>query len=219
MGYGFKVEVFGDYALFTRPELKTERVSYDIMTPSAARGILEAIYWKPAIKIIIDKIHVYNEPRFTNIRRNEVGTKILASDGKRLLEGSKSGKDYLCTKDNIQQRASMVLKDVHYAIEAHFEMTDWAGETDTQEKHYNIMLRRLRKGQFFSQPYFGCREFPAHFRIIEDEVPASSLEGETDYGYMLYDMDFSRLPEISPMFFRAKLVDGVLDLTDVKIVR
>lgn len=219
MGYGFKVEVFGDYALFTRPELKTERVSYDIMTPSAARGILEAIYWKPAIDIIIDKIHVYNEPRFTNIRRNEVGTKILASDGKKLMEGNTSGKDYLCTRDNIQQRASMVLRDVRYVIEAHFEMTDKAGETDTKEKHYNIMLRRLRKGQFFSQPYFGCREFPAHFRIIEDEIPESNLAGEKDFGFMLYDMDFTQLPEISPMFFRAKLVDGILDLTNVKIVR
>lgn len=219
MGYGFKVEVFGDYALFTRPEFKTERVSYDIMTPSAARGILESIYWKPAINILIDKIHIYSEPQFTNIRRNEVSKKINYQDGESLMKGSIKAKDYICTKDVIQQRASMVLKDVRYIIEAHFEMTDKAGETDTKEKHYNIMLRRLRKGQFFSQPYFGCREFPAHFRIVEDEVPASSLVGERDYGYMLYDLDFSQLPEISPMFFRAKLIDGILDLTNVKIVR
>lgn len=219
MGYGFKVEVFGDYALFTRPELKTERVSYDIITPSAARGVLESIYWKPAIDIIIDKIHVYNEPQFTNIRRNEVGTKILATDGKKLMDGSVSGKNYICTKDVIQQRASMVLKNVHYVIEAHFEMTQKAGENDTKEKHYSIMLRRLRKGQFFSQPYFGCREFPVHFQIIEDEIPTSSLIGERDYGYMLYDMDYSELPNISPMFFRAKLVDGIMDLTNVEIVR
>ena len=162
MGYGFKVEVWGDYALYTRPEFKVERVSYDIITPSAARGLLEAIYWKPAVKYIIDKIHVYNEPKFTNIRRNEVSVKILSSDAKSLMKGNSTAKGYINTKDVIQQRASMILKDVKYVIEAHFELTDKAGEEDTNEKHYNIMLRRLRNGQFFHQPCLGVREFAAN---------------------------------------------------------
>ncbi|WP_066716723.1 type I-C CRISPR-associated protein Cas5c [Clostridium sp. Marseille-P299] len=220
MGYGFKVELFGDYALFSRPEFKVERVSYDIITPSAARGILEAIYWKPAIHYVIDKIHVINEPKFKNIRRNEVSAKILASDMKKLMSGIEVSRAYINTKDTIQQRASMILTNVRYVIEAHFEMTKKAGEEDTPEKHYNILLRRLRKGQMFYQPYFGCREFPANFRIIEDdEIPKSNIVGERDLGFMLYDMNFSESENITPMFFRAYWKNGVVDLTDVDIVR
>lgn len=219
MGYGFKVEVWGDYALFTRPEFKVERVSYDIMTPSAARGLLESIYWKPAVKYIIDKIHVYNEPAFTNIRRNEVSVKMLSSDAKSLMKGNPNAKGYINTKDVIQQRASMILKNVRFCIEAHFEMTEKAGAEDTKEKHYNIMLRRLRNGQFFHQPYFGCREFPANFQIIEGEIPKSDLIGERDLGFMLYDMDFSDKEKIEPMFFRVKMVNGVVDLKNIDIVR
>ncbi len=219
MGYGFKVEVWGDYALYTRPEFKVERVSYDIITPSAARGLLEAIYWKPAVKYIIDKIHVYNEPKFTNIRRNEVSVKILSSDAKSLMKGNSTAKGYINTKDVIQQRASMILKDVKYVIEAHFELTDKAGEEDTNEKHYNIMLRRLRNGQFFHQPCLGVREFAANFKIIEDEIPKSNLKGERDLGFMLYDLDFSNLENIEPTFFRAKMIDGVVDLKNISVVR
>lgn len=219
MSYGFKLEVWGDYALFTRPEFKVERVSYDIITPSAARGIIEAIYWKPAIRWVIDKIHVYKEPEFTNIRRNEVSDKILCTDIKKLMDGSKSAKEYLNTSDSIQQRASLVLKKVHYVIEAHFEMTDKIGETDTVEKHYNIALRRMRNGQFYHMPCFGCREFPANFRLIEEDVPLSSLIGERDLGFMLYDMDFTDKENIQPMFFRANMVNGIVDLTDVELRR
>lgn len=219
MSYGFKLEVWGDYALFTRPEFKVERVSYDIITPSAARGIIEAIYWKPAIKWVIDKIHVYNEPEFTNIRRNEVSEKILSSDIKKLMEGSKSAKGYLNTSEVIQQRASMLLKNVHYVIEAHFEMTDKIGETDTVEKHYNIALRRMRNGQFYHMPCFGCREFPANFRLIEEEVPLSGLVGERDLGFMLYDIDYSDKENIQPVFFRANMVDGIVNLTEVELRR
>lgn len=219
MAYGFLLELWGDYALFTRPEFKVERVSYDVITPSAARGIVEAIYWKPALKYYIDKIHVYNEPEFTNIRRNEVSEKVLSSDIKRLMEGNKNAKGYICTTDSIQQRASMVLKKVHYLIEYHFELTDMAGESDTVEKHYNIALRRLRKGQFYHMPCFGCREFPANYKLIENDVPVSTLCGERDLGYLLYDMDFSDAENITPMFFRANMVNGVIDLTNVKLRR
>lgn len=219
MGYGFKMEISGDYALFTRSEFKVERCSYDIITPSAARGILEAIYWKPAIRYIIDKIHVYNEPKFTNIRRNEVSVKLLASDAKQLMKGNTTAKGYINTKEVIQQRASMVLKDVRYVIEAHFELTEKAGNEDTEEKHYNIALRRLRNGQFFHAPCMGCREFPAKFQIIEGDIPKSDLVGERDLGFMLFDMDFSDVRNIQPMFFRAKMVDGIVDLRNISIVR
>lgn len=219
MSYGFKLEIWGDYALFTRPEFKVERVSYDVITASAARGIIEAIYFKPAIKWCIDKMHIYNEPEFTNIRRNEVSTKILSSDMRRLMEGHNDGKGYINTSEVIQQRASMILKNVRYIIEVHFEMTDKAGETDTVEKHYNIALRRMRSGQFFHMPYMGCREFPVNCKLLEGDVPVSSLKGERDLGFMLYDMDFSDTYNIQPMFFRAKMVDGIVDLTNIDLMR
>ncbi|MBC8333144.1 MAG: type I-C CRISPR-associated protein Cas5, partial [Anaerolineae bacterium] len=160
MGYGITIRVQGDYALFTRPEMKVERVSYDIITPSAARGIIEAIYWKPAIYWKIDKIHVLNEIEFTNIRRNEVSEKISTNIAKQVMNGSNKP-FYLAATENRQQRAALVLKNVDYVIEAHFDLTDEAGDEDTVEKHYNIALRRLRKGQHFHAPYLGTREFGA----------------------------------------------------------
>ena len=217
MGYGVSIEIWGEYALFTRPEAKVERLSYDVITPSAARGILESIYWKPAIKWIIDKIHVCNPIRFDNIRRNEVSSKILESAAKALMKGTKNI-DYINTTANRQQRAATVLRNVRYGVEAHFEMTDKAGQEDTPEKHYNVALRRIRKGQYFHMPCFGCREFPAHFSLAE-ELPPTVYKGELDLGYMLYDMDFKDKDNIQPVFFRAVMQDGVIDLTDVRIVR
>lgn len=211
MGYGIKVKVWGDYACFTRPEMKAERVSYDIITPSAARGILEAIYWKPAIRWVIDKIHVLNEIKFDNIRRNEVASKISENKIKSALKGT-SVDLYQNSNEDRQQRATMLLKDVCYVIEAHFEMTTLATGEDTPEKHYNIALRRLRKGQFFHHPYFGCREFPANFEVVEDEIPVSSLQGRADLGWMLWDIDFEH--EMTPLFFRAEMVDGIVRIPD-----
>ncbi len=158
MGYGIAVDVSGPRACFTRPEMKAERVSYDVMTPSAARGILEAIYWKPAIVWRIDGIRVMNEIKFDTFRRNEVGEKASYMNARQAFKG-KDKELYLDPIANRQQRQTLYLRDVHYIITAHFDLTEQAGETDTPEKHYNIMLRRLRKGQCFSQPYFGCREF------------------------------------------------------------
>lgn len=218
VSYGIRLEVFGDYALFTRPEMKVERVSYDCITPSAARGILDAIHFKPAIRWVIDEIQVQNEIRFTNIRRNEVDSKILASDGRKMLTTG-AAPSYLDTKTSRQLRASTILRDVRYIVTAHFEMTDKAGRDDTPEKHYNIALRRMRSGQCFHAPYFGCREFPVSFRLIEDEVPPSQLKGEIDLGYMLYDMDYSDPNDIRPIFFRAVMKDGVIDLRNVEKVR
>lgn len=214
-----KVEVWGDYACFSRPELKVERVSYDVMTPSAARGILEAIYWHPGLRWHIDRIYVLNPIRFTNIRRNEVKSKISKQKAKAAMLGSCEPL-FLSAPDDIQQRAAMVLRDVRYVIEAHFTMTDKANKTDNEGKFQDIMKRRLQRGQCYHQPYFGCREFPADFRLFEGEKITSAYEGlEQDLGYMLYDMDYGDPLDIEPMFFRAKLHSGVLDLRDCEVVR
>lgn len=220
MGYGIKIRVSGDYALFTRPEMKVERVSYDIITPSAARGIIEAVYWKPAIRWVIDKIHVLKEIEFTNVRRNEVSEKASESEARRRMNGTTTEPMYLSAVDNRQQRAALVLKNVDYIIEAHFEMTDKAGDEDTVEKHYNIVLRRLRKGQHFHAPCLGTREFGAKLELIEDsaEIPQSPL-GNLELGWMLYDLDFSNSEDIQPKFFKASLKDGVLDLMNLEVRR
>lgn len=221
MGYGIKIRVRGDYALFTRPEMKVERVSYDVITPSAARGLIEAIYWKPAIRWVIDKIHVLNEIQFTNIRRNEVSEKISTREIIKRINGSNEPfyLDATNTDKKIrQQRAALVLKNVDYIVEAHFEMTEAAGEEDTVEKHYNMILRRLRKGQHFHAPYLGTREFGAKVELLEDKpIPPSALHGERDLGWMLYDLDFTDPQDICPQFFKAIMQDGVIDLTKVKL--
>lgn len=230
MGYGVKVRVFGDYACFTRPEMKAERVSYDVMTPSAARGILEAIYWKPAIEWKIDRIHILNQIKFTNVRRNEVSENIKYSTVKSAMTDGKKSIETSATDDRTQ-RATLALQNVEYVIEAHFKMTDKAGETDTEEKHYNIALRRLRKGQCYHRPCLGTREFGAGFEFIEEatEIQKSSLTGELQLGYMLYDMDYKMTKnkkaddseysiEASPKFFKAEVKDGILDLRDVRTV-
>lgn len=222
MGYGIKVRVWGDYACFTRPEMKVERVSYDMMTPSAARGIIEAIYWKPAIKWTIDKIHVIKPIEFTNIRRNEVSEVLKLGNVKKAMDKGEP----LCivATENRHQRAALILKNVEYVIEAHFELNlEKAGATDTVEKHYNIAIRRLRQGQYFHHPFFGTREFGASFELIEDDqaIPISELRNELDLGYILNDMNFTINEEntkqsVNPSFIRAKLVDGILDLTKIK---
>jgi len=218
MAYGITIRVRGPYALFTRPEMKVERVSYDVITPSAARGIIEAVYWKPAIQWVIDKIHVLSDIQFTNIRRNEVSEKASTDNALQVMKGGKKPL-YISAVDSRQQRASMVLKDVDYVIEAHFELTDRAGKDDTVEKHYNIVLRRLRQGQHFHAPCLGTREFSAKVEVIEDkrEIPGSPLAGERDLGWMLYDLDFSNSRDIRPKFFKAQMLDGVIDLTRAEV--
>lgn len=209
MGFGIKLKIWGDYACFTRPEMKVERVSYDVITPSAARGIIESIYWKPAIKWIIDKIVVYNPIRFDSIRRNEIQGKILDKNVIKVIKGSNEIL-YQDANDGREQRASYVLRDVCYIIEAHFELTEKAGDDDTKEKHYNIALRRMKKGQCYHQPCFGCREFPVYFEYIEDSYPPSLLEGKNDLGFMLYDIDFDN--DMKAFFYRAIMVDGIIDV-------
>lgn len=213
MGYGIRILARGPRACFTRPEMKAERVSYDVITPSAARGLIEAVYWKPAIRWHIDRIEVLNEIRFDTFRRNELGGKLSYRNAKAAME--RGEEVYEAANDDRQQRATMHLKDVAYVIDAHFTLTDKAEEDDTVEKHYNIALRRLRKGQCFNQPYFGCREFPADVVLVEGESkrPPSfyAHDGERDLGFMLFDIDFDH--DMEPLFFRAKMRNGVIDVS------
>ena len=213
------MEVWGAYALFSRPEMKVERVSYDVMTPSAARGILESVFWHPGLRWCVDRIYVCNPIRFTNIRRNEVKDTINARRVKTVMEKGK-GELYLATTESIQQRAAMVLQDVHYVIEAHFDMTDHASDCDNPGKFKDIIMRRLRRGECYHTPYFGCREFPAKFELYESDDVTTEYKGmERELGYMFYDFDYSNPEDIQPLFFRAVLKDGVLDVRDQEVVR
>lgn len=214
MAYGIKLHVWGERALFTRPEMKVERVSYDVITPSAARGILTAIHWKPAIRWVVDCIQVLRPIRFESLRRNEVGSKI--SDSKvrsAMTAGNIARLEYYVDEDR-QQRASTLLRDVAYVIHAHFELTDNAGPGDNEGKHLDIFKRRARMGQCFHAPCLGTREFPASFALVDadSEVPTphESLQGERDLGWMLHDIDFEH--GMTPMFFRAVMRDGLIDV-------
>lgn len=215
MSYGIKLKVWGDYACFTRPEMKVERVSYDVITPSAARGILEAIYWKPAIRWVINRIHVLKPIRFDNVRRNELGSKVpLTTITTAMKDGISPVEIFIdeVSSDgklkNRQQRAAMVLRDVAYVIDAHFEFT---GEEDNNPaKHQDMFNRRARNGQCFHQPYLGCREFPASFELIEGDMPESVHRGERDLGFMLHDVDFGK--DMEARFFRASMKNGIIEV-------
>ena len=209
----------GDYALFSRPEMKVERCSYDVMTPSAARGILEAIYWHPGMRWIIDRIYVRNPIEFTSVRRNEVKSKIQATSVLSAMNGGEKPL-YISTKEDIAQRAAIILRNVDYVINAHFEMTERANESDNEGKFKDIIMRRLRRGQCYHTPYFGCREFPVNFELYEDaEIETAYADQIKDLGYMLYDLDYSDPENIQPMFFRAELRNGILDLRNCEVVR
>ena len=219
MGKGVKVRVWGDLALFSRTEMKVSRCSYHMMTPSAARGILEAIYWHPAMPWIVDRIYLRKTVRFTSIRRNEVKSKISANNVLSVMNGGDKPL-FISSKEDIVQRAAVLLRDVDYVIEAHFEMTDNAGPCDNPGKFKDIVMRRLRRGECYHMPYFGCREFPANFELFEQEnVDTAYVGEEKDLGYMLYDFDYSNPEDIQPMFFRAVLTNGILDVRDCEVIR
>lgn len=223
MSKGVILKVWGDNACFTRPEMKVERVSYDVITPSAARGIIEAIHWKPAIRWIIDRIHVLEPIRFENIRRNEVADMIKPGNvTSAMKKGNLSELIYhVDDGDNRQQRAAIILKKVCYVIEAHFELTEKAGVDDNAGKHIDIFKRRAIKGQCFQQPCLGTREFSASFELLNttDDIPPchEQLKGELDLGWMLWDIDFEN--GMTPRFYRAKMIDGIIKVTsDLEIV-
>jgi len=216
MGYGFRVEISGEYACFSRPELKVERVSYDVITPSAARGILEAVMWKPAIRYIINEIAVCSPIRFENIRRNEVGFKANSLEPK-------------SANENRQQRASMVLRDVRYVVTAHFVMTSKAQADDNEGKFTEMIRRRLDKGQCFHTPYLGTREFPARLRLIKDgdDVPPP-IDESRSLGLMLYDILYVTetnllgeeiVKEFQSTYYITEMSRGVIDLRNVEVLR
>lgn len=233
MGYGIRLDVWGDYASFNRPEMKVERVSYDLMTPSAARGILEAIYWKPQFRWVIDRIRVLAPIRFTHVRRNEISEKISEASVKRAMH-SRAGRLGIAVEEKRQQRAAMILRDVRYGIEAHLEVlvpTDRDGTVlaHPEAKHLETFKRRAARGQYFHHPYLGCREFPASFRLLDEheafpECP-DELRGGRDLGFMLWDIVFHEDPKgkvieshrgrrlrAEPRFFRVHMEDGVIDV-------
>lgn len=208
------LEVWGDYACFSRPEMKVERVSYDVITPSAARGLIEAIMWHPGMRWRIDRIQVCNPIRFTNIRRNEVKDVISSRNVRTVMERGE-GDLYLAASESIQQRAALILKDVRYVIDAHFEMTGQAASGDNAGKFQEMTKRRIEKGQCYHQPCFGVREFPASFTMCTEIIPCpEELKGEKDLGWMLLDMDYSDTTNIRPVFFRAIMRDGVINVPD-----
>ncbi|MGE0414373.1 MAG: type I-C CRISPR-associated protein Cas5c [Verrucomicrobiales bacterium] len=237
MSYGIKLHITGDFACFTRPEMKVERVSYDVITPSAARGILEAIYWKPQIRWIIDRIHILKPIRFTNIRRNEVGSKASAPTAA-AMKGETVTTAGILIEDARQQRAATLLTNVAYVIEAHFEILDFRFDKngpelpamDCEGKHLDMFNRRARAGQCFHQPCLGNREFPARFTLIEDgdstppcELPPEQINKEL--GWMLHDIAYlpadktakdsfltgrGKRVRAEPRFFNAKLENGIL---------
>jgi CRISPR-associated protein Cas5d len=233
MSYGFKIMVEGDYAIFTRPELKVERVSYDVPTPGALEGLLKSIYWKPAIKYVIDKIIVFNKIDFINVRTNEVKDKVLLASVKSQMRGT--GKDpTIYTSESRSQRASMLLKDVKYGIEFHFELTGLKNdeETDSENKHYNIIKRRLENGQCFKTPCLGCAEFPVKKIELVDSFDMSKVSadivslGDVDLGFMTYKVVFADkgIPinkdwenpkfsdKASTVYYRPHMVNGVIEV-------
>ncbi len=197
--YSYQVRIRGELACFTRPEFKTERLSYEVLTPSAARGVLEAILWKPAIRWEIRKILLLSSPRYIQFKRNEVTRKAPAIA---------APKDYFADEDRAQ-RNTLALRDVDYAVEARFHMTAKQGPDDNPKKFDEMFRRRLEKGQFHMQPYLGCREFPA---IVERYDGTPGPVGESrDLGYILHDLRFGNKGN-EPVFFRARLEKGVIEV-------
>ncbi len=222
MSYGISIIVEGDYACFTRPEMKVERVSYDVPTPCALEGMLKSIYWKPAIRYVIDRIVVYNPIEFTNIRRNEVKKKVHMTAKQMAAD---TPPDFY-TSECRTQRSSMILKNVRYGIHFHFELTGLCSEKEDEcaEKHYNILLRRLRNGQHFRQPVLGCREFAVRSMTLTENLDTDtvdeSLLGERDLGYMLYGLQFTDddwehhrfSDKAQAIYYRPQMIDGVIDV-------
>lgn len=230
---GFCLEVSGPYACFTRPEMKVERVSYDVITPSAARAIFDAILWKPAIVWRMKKIEVLAPVRWISVRRNEVG-KVASPRSEGIF-----------IEDSRQQRAGLFLRDVKYRLYAEFEfippekrgketnpVPEWLVDKEeaaelkmpdvrsdeTEAKYAAMFERRAKKGQCFNHPYLGCREFSCAFRLVDPVTePSVPIADTRELGWMLYDLDFSDPADIKPQFFNARMENGVIDLRGVEV--
>jgi CRISPR-associated protein Cas5d len=233
------LEVWGDYACFTRPEMKVERVSYEVMTPSAARAIFDAVLWKPAISWHVTKIEVLNPIKWISVRRNEIG-KIVTDPLRDHLEGKSGVPLGFFIEEQRQQRAGLFLRDVCYRIYAWFEFIppekrpphakygeSWADTEEqaefiradeTEAKYAAMFERRAKKGQCFHRPYLGCREFACNFSLIEDPVPpVRKINADNDLGWMLYDMNYADPSNPMPEFFRARLENNAVN-TDRRTV-
>jgi len=207
-GYGVALHIWGEYACFTRPEMKVERVSYDVPTPSAARGILESILWKPAIEWRVRTIEVLEPIRWASVRRNEVGGQGSWTLAKQAMNRGELA-DGITVEDDRQQRAALVLRDVSYIVRAEFLMTDRAGPDDNEGKFLDMFRRRVEKGQCYRRPYLGTREFAAHFGPVPDSY--ERIPEDRDLGWMFYDFDYQITPP-ADRFFRARLEDGRIDV-------
>lgn len=209
---GFCLDVAGDYACFTRPEMKVERVSYDVITPSAARAVFEAILWKPAIAWRIERIEVLNPVRWISLRRNEVGSVVSTRSVEAAMRSG--GALALYVDEDRQQRAGLFLREVRYRLFGRFELTPRAGQGDSPAKFAEMFRRRAAAGQCVNQPYLGCREFAADVRLVADPAadPATPIARDEDLGWMLYDLDYRNPASPAPRFFRARLERGVLQV-------
>jgi CRISPR-associated protein Cas5d len=209
------LEVSGDFACFTRPEMKVERVSYDVMTPSAARAVFEAIFWKPAVRWRVRKIEVLKPVRWINLRRNEVGAVVSVRNVQTAMNGhgNDGGVLALNIEDERQQRAGLFLRDVAYRIHADMDIRADRLDRSEPEKFRAMFERRAAVGQCVNQPYLGCREFAAHFRYVSDAAAERAGIAESrDLGWMLHDLDFANLADPQPRFFRAQMTDGVIEV-------
>lgn len=208
----FCLEVRGDFACFTRPELKVERVSYDVITPSSVRAIFEAILWKPAIRWVPERVEVLSPIRWTSVRRNEVGGKVSTVNVKSVMNRGRGALGLYIEEDR-QQRAGLFLRDVRYRLHTRMEMTGAAGSDDNPIKFSEMFFRRAEKGQCINQPYLGCREFSCEFspeNLADERV--NPIQESRDLGWMLYDMDYSNPADPKPRFFKAVLENGVVQI-------
>lgn len=234
MSCRFNIMVEGDYACYTRPEFKVERVSYEVPTPGALEGMLKSIYWKPAIRYVIDKIIVFHDIKFVNIRRNEVKNKVHFSTVKNQMYGG-DGDPCIYASECRNQRASMILKDVKYGVEFHFELTGLRNdnEVDGEGKHFSIIKRRLERGQWFRTPCLGCSEFPVkRIELIPEfdysQISRNILEmGDVDFGYMSYKVQFEDggrplngdwahpvfSDKASTIYYQPHMINGVIDVS------
>jgi CRISPR-associated protein Cas5d len=208
----FCLEVSGSFACFTRPEMKVERVSYDVMTPSAARAVFESILWKPAIRWRVHRIEVLKPIRWINLRRNEVSAVVSTRNVQQAMAAG-SGTLGLYIEDERQQRAGYFLRDVTYRI--HADLSLMPGRTgEPLMKYTEMFARRANKGQCVNQPYLGCREFAADFRLVDQSASTATapISENRELGWMLHDLDFTHPSDPQPRFFNAKMVAGVIEV-------
>lgn len=206
------LELSGEFACFTRPEMKVERVSYDVITPSAARAVFEAILWKPAIRWHVRRIEVLKPIRFINLRRNEVASVISTRNVQQAMAAGE-GDLAIYVEEDRQQRAGLLLRDVAYRVHADMDVRADRDDPMPAQKYHAMFERRAERGQWVNQPYLGCREFAARVRLVT--VPADRplpIADTRDLGWMLHDLDFEQPADPQPVFFRAQMTAGVIEV-------